>query len=261
MVPPETAWQRLQSSVLTTAQVRNVDRLAVERYGMHSLVLMENAALGCSAWLQGNFETPQQTVLLCGRGNNGGDGLAIARHLQVMGWPVQVWVLGPLSRLSDDARCNLQVLLASCPERVRVVSTDDGLLESGSETQHVALRWGDDQVGKQLEHECQRATLIVDAMLGTGATGDPRPPLADWIQIANDSSAAKVAIDMPTGVDADRGQVAAHALRPNATLTFVARKPAMQLAALADHFGDIAVLPIGIPEALICWLLDQPSSQ
>ncbi len=78
-----TVWNELARRILTVQQIRDVDRVAIEQYGMSSLVLMENAAQGCVHWLRGKFPTPSSAVVLCGRGNNGGDGLAIARHLRV----------------------------------------------------------------------------------------------------------------------------------------------------------------------------------
>ena len=95
------------------------------------------------------------------------------------------------------------------------------------------------------------ADVIVDAMLGTGAAGDPRPPFDEWIHCANKSNAFRLAIDIPSGICAETGRAGNPAFRADATLTFVARKPAMELAASRVHFGEIEVLGIGVPEGLL----------
>lgn len=224
-----TPWNRLKDTVLTTEQVRCVDQLAIAEFGMHSLVLMENAALGCVEWIRQKFERPRQTVILSGRGNNGGDGLVIARHLRLLGWPCQAYVLGPESQLSADNRANLRILQVDEPNQETVV---------------------DPEISQVLS--CIRgAELIVDAMLGTGATGDPRSPFSDWIVAANLSAAYRLAIDIPTGVCAETGELGTPCFQADATLTFVAKKPAMVQPTANSTFGDLEVLPIGVPNGLI----------
>lgn len=233
-----TAWQRLQQSVLTTSQVRDVDQRAVREYAMHSLVLMENAALGCVHWLLENRPAASRTVLLCGRGNNGGDGLAIARHLVLHGWPCHVLLQGPADQLSADNRSNLEILNAG-------QSPPDDLLSL-----QVC------QAGDASPTEFSQADVIIDAMLGTGASGDPRPPFADWIRAANRSKAFRIAIDVPTGINAEDGTTGSPYFHADATLTFVAKKPAMVMPESQSQFGQIEVLPIGIPDRLIRELLE-----
>ena len=224
-----TSLETLQNSVLSTERVRRVDQLAVEEYGMHSLVLMENAGLGCVDWIQRRFSQPLRTTILCGRGNNGGDGLVIARHLQLFGWDCQTFVLGPREQLSSDNHANLQIVQAGSDGPVSVVE----------KATSAAL------------HSISNAQLVIDAMLGTGATGDPRPPFADWIEAANASNAFRLAIDIPTGTCAETGSCGRPSFQPDTTLTFVAKKPAMNGPASESIFGRLTVLPIGIPESLV----------
>ena len=239
MTQSSTAWKELSERFLSVAQIRDIDRVAVERFHMNSLVLMENAALGCVRWIESRFPEGDEALILCGRGNNGGDGLAIARHLRVLGWTCRVVVAGPLEKMSTDARANLEILLAG----------------GGRDL----LRWDD-----QLEDSSQNATLqtwldsadvIIDAMLGTGASGEPKPPLKSWINLANQSNAQRVAIDIPTGWDATTGESSESTFKADATLTFVAHKAAMAQPAAAKLLGEIVVLPIGIPEEQIEELL------
>lgn len=230
--------EQLSACVLSTEQVRQVDGRAVEAYGMHSLVLMENAALGCVAWIRGRIGTPvsgqnyPKTVILCGAGNNGGDGLVIARHLRTLGWRCDVFVLGPIEKLCGDARANAQILLTG---------DADGIVWCA----------GEEPVDESLRGALADAELIVDAMLGTGFQGAPRPPFDDWIQHANRSHGFRLAIDIPTGVDAMTGQRVGPAFAADATLTFVARKPAMANPQTKGLFGQVSVVPIGIPLGLI----------
>lgn len=228
--------QRLSSSVLSTKQVRAVDQIAVARFGMHSLVLMENAALGCVNWIRARFANPIKTIVLCGQGNNGGDGLAITRHLRCHGWDCQAYMPGPIEKFSTDAAHQASILQAGNGRGLKVVSP--------AESSPVV-----DSVGS--------AQLIIDAMLGTGASGNPRSPIADWIRAANASTAFRLAIDIPTGVNADSGQLSDPTFQADATLTFVALKPSMQNRQASHIFGQITVLPIGIPEQLIEELLHE----
>lgn len=235
MSKTSTVWKQLADQILTVAQIREVDRVAVERYHMHSLVLMENAALGCARWLESRFPDPENALILCGRGNNGGDGLAIARHLRVLGWKCRVVVLGPIEKLSRDARANLEILIAGGSREL--------------------ILWQEEQNDplqqSKLETWIATANVIVDAMLGTGATGELKSPFDNWINFANAAKSQRVAIDIPTGWDATTGEVGKVAFKPDATLTFVARKPAMAQPTAAKLLGEIVVLPIGIPEEQI----------
>ncbi|RMF39523.1 MAG: NAD(P)H-hydrate epimerase [Planctomycetota bacterium] len=225
----KTAWEILRQKVLRSSQVRLVDRIAMERFHMHSLVLMEHAALGCAHWIRDRFSQPRRCVILCGRGNNGGDGLVVARHLRTFGWSCRTVVHGPLEALRADALANARILIEDAGDDVRFEET------ASQETRSVL----------------QDAELIIDAMLGTGATGTPRPPYDAWILWANDSEAMRIAIDLPTGVDADSGESFDPSFRADATLTFVAMKPAMVDPSCQRVFGEVAVLPIGLPQRLM----------
>lgn len=239
----QDAWKRLQKCTLSVQQSREVDRMAIEEYGMHSLVLMENAALGCVEWLLNRCHTPQPTTILCGRGNNGGDGLAIARQLINRGWPCQIILLGPADQLSDDTFANLQILTA------------------GQGSPWIEMLSG--PLPPDALERLQQSTVIIDALLGTGAGGAPREPMRSWLQAANQRQALRVAVDVPTGIDAQTGQAHPGHFVPAATLTFVAKKPAMTDSKSAAVFGEVYTLPIGIPlqmmhEIVSTWQLTRP---
>lgn len=224
------------------AVIRNVDRLAMEQFNMHSLVLMENAAGACARWLGERYRGPRKAVLLCGRGNNGGDGLAIARHLKVSGWTCQVILLGPLEKLSADTLANWRILTAQ-------TAAGSLIVDPPMETASVKVR--------TIRDALQHADVIVDAMLGSGASGSPRAPFDQWIEWANSSDGERIAIDIPTGLDAESGAVAATPFIASTTLTFVARKPGFAMPEADRYLGQVEVMPIGIPIELIDQLLDQ----
>jgi hydroxyethylthiazole kinase-like uncharacterized protein yjeF len=132
--------------------------------------------------------------------------------------------------MSSDARANANILLADGDHCLRLAA----------------------QATAQQRVYFESAQLIVDAMLGTGAKGNLRQPISDWVGWANQTKGAlKVAIDIPTGVDATTGQVSKNYFNCDATLTFVARKPAMANRQIDYLFGEVEVLPIGIPEGQI----------
>lgn len=252
----ESPCQQLRGRTLSVDLIRAVDRMAVERFGMHSLVLMENAAVACARWLDAwpklrrrithrtltpipkPFTAVGRAAILCGRGNNGGDGLAIARHLRAEGWHCDVFVLGPLDGLSSDALANLKILTA--------VDTCGATIVDAEAASH-----------KLVSISLDAADVVVDAMLGSGARGAPRPPLDRWIDRANAAAALRVAIDIPTGLDAANGEVAGTVLRADVTLTFVALKPGFHQLAARRVLGEVIVMPIGIPVEMIRELLNQ----
>ena len=260
MVCTSTVWNQLSNRILSVDRIREVDRIAVERFGMHSLVLMENAALVCVRWLEQHLPDAREAVVLCGRGNNGGDGLAIARHLRVLGWVCRVVVLGPIHKMSADARANLEILLAGGGSDLLLWDETSGDVVEGSESREASASERktppkENELRMQLIEWLAESNVVIDAMLGTGATGEPKEPLSDWIALANQAVTRRIAIDIPTGWNATTGDESVNTFRADATLTFVARKPAMALPTAGRVLGEIVVLPIGIPEELIQELL------
>lgn len=233
-----TAWQQLKRHSLSVETIRQVDRTAIERFHMNSLVLMENAAIGCAQWIIQQFPHAVNVLVMCGRGNNGGDGLAIARHLLLAGYRCHVVQLGPLDKLSPDAMANWRILNARDTTHCSVLD-DRNLPEQLSE----------------IAEKFEPADLIVDALLGSGAQGAPRSPMSELIELANRTAARRIAIDIPSGLDATTGQPAWPTFCAHDTLTFVARKVGFDMPTAKDVLGRVEVLPIGIPVELIRELL------
>jgi NAD(P)H-hydrate epimerase len=207
---------------------RQVDRIAIERFGMSSLVLMENAGRGVADRLLPVASGSKPIVLLCGTGNNGGDGLVVARHLLFAQLPVSIWMMGSIERLTSDAMANYLILQ-----------------QAG-----VMVRFAAEQFSA-LQREIQDADILVDAMLGTGAQGAPRGVMAEVILQTNRSDALRVAIDLPTGLDADTGQVHQPTFMADRTYTFVAAKTGFDHPDAQCYLGAVEVLPIGIPSVVL----------
>jgi NAD(P)H-hydrate epimerase len=213
---------------LTREQVREVDRRAIEEYGMSGLVLMENAGRGCVDKLC-EFGVQGPVVICCGRGNNAGDGFVIARHLDLRGYTARALIFSDPAELRGDAAANYAIL-AKCGVPVSVLTTVD-----------------DERLATALAD----ADWIVDALLGTGARGEPKPPLDRLIERLNQQPARRLAVDLPSGLDCDTGQPARHTFRAHHTCTFVAAKTGFASPAALEFLGQVHVLDIGVPRRLI----------
>lgn len=214
--------------------IREIDRLAVAEYGVPSIVLMENASRGCVDLLLANCQpaaapvvaTPAVTIL-CGKGNNAGDGLAMARHLDLRGAQVTVvLVLG--DEFSGDAEVNFSICRAS----------------------GISVWAWEDKTPDEWQAHFNQQDWLVDALLGTGATGNPRPPLDTVLQVANAAAVKRFAVDTPTGLNCETGEVAECCYRADVTATFVAKKKGFAHRAAAV-LGNVRVLDIGAPRVLV----------
>jgi len=198
---------------------RALDEWAIGERGIPGIELMERAGTGL-AELVGSLAPAGRVVVVCGKGNNGGDGLVAARVLRDRGRAVDVLLLGEASELRGDAAANLERLPGTAP-----VAFDAGALEG--------------------------AAAIVDAILGTGFSGEPREPAASAISAicaAGSDGVVVVACDVPSGVDASTGEVAGIAVSAQATATFNASKPGLWIAPGKACAGEVRVIDIGIPE-------------
>ena len=214
---------------LTRVQSRELDRRATEEFGVSSLVLMENAGRGCVDCLQ-QLGLRAPVVICCGKGNNAGDGLVMARHLDLRAVEVKVLLWADPGKLAGD-----------CAANFTIVRNSNLPLEIFT-GEHDAL---------QLSAALAGAGAIVDALLGTGASGEPRPPLDDVIDALNAHPAPILAIDVPSGLDCDTGQAARHTIQAAHTCTFVAAKPGLLSPGAKRYVGELHVQDIGAPRALV----------
>ena len=220
---------------LTREQSRAIDGHAIEHYGLTGLVLMENAGRGCVDVLE-CLGIDGAVVIVCGKGNNAGDGFVIARHLAIRGYECQVLLLLPPSELRGDAAANFAIL--------RKVGVPIVELGAGD---FVA------QGPPRLGGPTGDPAWIVDAVLGTGATGNPRPPFdaaIDWMN-ARAATTKLLAVDVPSGLDCDSGEPSSHTVRADHTCTFVAMKVGFTSAAARQFTGEVHVCDIGVPLSVV----------
>ncbi len=221
---PARVWPTL--AVLTAAEMREVDRRTIE-LGIPGIVLMENAGHRVVEFLAERFSplSGQRIAVLCGKGNNGGDGLAIGRQLYTRVRPraLHVVLLADPEELKGDAAANYRMLQAcGCP------------------------------VSREIPAEARFASLVVDALLGTGIDGPAAGRMLDAIREINQGFplAKVVAVDIPSGMPSDSGDPVGEFARADATVTFTAAKVAQAMPPNCDHVGEVAVCHIGSPTAL-----------
>ena len=220
---------------LTRAQVRAIDRRSLEQYHVPTIVLMENAARAvadAAAEMIAGVKDPG-VVIVCGGGNNGGDGLAAARHLHNRGVDVRIALATDPAAYRGDAGINWQITSAM---GLPICSTGPGAARA-------ALLSSD---------------LIVDALFGTGLTTAPRDTA--WIELINSAEVPVLAVDVPSGLDCDTGQPLGPAcVRATRTVTFVAEKVGFSNAAARQYLGDTTVGDIGCPRELIQAVVREPN--
>lgn len=212
--------------VATAAEMKLIDRLAQEDYLIPGAVLMERAALALRQVIRERFELIGQKIyIFCGKGNNGGDGLALARLLAETSAEVTVVLAFEPSQFSGLA---LQNLSSAAKFGLRIIGWQD-LSPS----------------------ELGAADLIVDAMLGTGATGAPRGAVASLIALINESKKPVIAVDIPSGVNTDTGSISDVVVKASITVTFGIPKPGLLVYPGAEACGELIIDPIGFPPALL----------
>jgi NAD(P)H-hydrate epimerase len=213
--------------------VREVDRLAIKRYGIPGVILMENAGRGAAQAILGLLDDPgrSRVAIVCGAGNNGGDGFVIARHLHNAYVEVEIYLAVDPARLAGDAKVNYEIV-----RRMNLPIRPLGTLEQLTEAAEVL----------------SNSDVVVDALLGTGFSGEVRPPLDAIIRRINRLQGPKVvAVDLPSGLDCDTGHPSDATIRADLTVTFVAPKAGFTQPAAVPYVGRVVVVDIGVPRELV----------
>jgi hydroxyethylthiazole kinase-like uncharacterized protein yjeF len=220
--------------ILTAAEMREVDRLTTERYGVPSAVLMENAGRSVARFIQGRFSDLERRriFVLCGKGNNGGDGFVVARQLLDMGATPEVILFCDPREMKGEAQDNLR--------RWENVSGELHVVRTSAELGEWRSKLG----------SCD---ILIDALLGTGARGPVEGLLRDAIEIVNQRTGAPavVAVDIPSGLHADTGEVLGAAIAADYTVTFTAPNLGMIQGKANENVGELIVRDIGSPPDLI----------
>jgi NAD(P)H-hydrate epimerase len=225
---------------LNRQQCREIDRRAIEEFGIAGVVLMENAGRGCVDVLE-KIGIDGPVVILCGKGNNAGDSFVIARHLNIRGYDARVLLLSPPAELRGDAAMNFAIL-----QKTGVPITDLSNQRAGASSPPTNT-----ELLEQLNRHATGAVWIIDALLGTGAVGNPRPPFDAAIDWMNAHPAKKLAVDVPSGLDCDTGEPSAHTVRADHTCTFAAMKIGFTKPVAKPFTGEVHVCDIGAPPQLI----------
>ncbi|RJQ13883.1 MAG: NAD(P)H-hydrate dehydratase [Nitrospiraceae bacterium] len=223
--------------VVTAQEMQHIDRVTIEKYGIAGAVLMERAGLAVVSKINELFfqsteqrtkNTDRKTIVLCGGGNNGGDGLVVARILHNQGWDAEVFLTENPKELKGDAKINYNTAVRF---GVKIFPVERFLTNPYPLTPNPCL--------------------IVDALLGTGLNKEVRPPLSDVINKVNDLSLPVISLDVPSGISSDTGQTMGCAVRANATVTFGLPKRGHLLYPGAEHTGKLYIEDIGFPRQLI----------
>ncbi len=221
--------------ILTRDQVRKIDRLAIESYGVPGVILMENAGRACAdeALDMLGRAAGKRVAVFCGKGNNGGDGFVIARHLSNGGADVHIFLAASAEDVlasEGDAAVNLKIVL-----NMGIPVTE---IHQKGHIHDVAIQAG-------------KTDLLVDALLGTGIKGEVRGLFAPLIKGLNRLETNRIGVDLPSGLDCDEGVPLGCAMRCDRTVTFVGAKRGFENPESVEYTGKVTVADIGLPKKIV----------
>jgi len=225
----------MRTPSITRDQIRELDRIAIQEYGIPGVCLMENAGRACSDVAEEMLEdvTGRRVTVIAGTGNNGGDGCVVARHLFNGKALVEIHLTAPPEKIlaeTGDAATNLEVAL-NMGIPVSVIEDSETIPEA--------------------MERIRRADLVVDAILGTGITGEVREPVKTLINELNKLGRRILAVDIPSGLDCDLGVPLGVAVKAEVTVSFVLRKRCFDAPGARVYSGDVRVAGISVPRTLI----------
>ena len=214
--------------VMTRQEIRAVDAWAINTLGVPGVVLMENAGRSCAELIKEKLAKTARpkACIFCGTGNNGGDGYVIARHLLNSGFEVTVVICGPRDKIKGDAKINLDIL-----ERL------------GQRIEQLNLNA---DIAGQIKTFADGTDMIVDAVFGTGLSGQLSDEYKRLIESINAQNKPVLAVDIPSGLDCDTGRPLGAAVKATYTVTFVAAKKGFTEKASAEYTGQVFVASIGV---------------
>ncbi len=216
----------LSKCLYSAEQVRELDRIAIQEFGIPGYQLMRTAGLAVFREIINRYQDAEKIVIVCGNGNNGGDGLVVARLYLEIGIVPQVIILGGVEKIGGDALLALNDFLGF---------SDQGI--SGK-----IVEYSDDMFGD--------ADVIVDAIFGTGLQREVTGQWGQVIEGINNCSAGIIAVDIPSGICADSGEVLGIAVKANVTVSFVGRKMGLYTANGIEYSGDMVFNDLGVPRSI-----------
>jgi hydroxyethylthiazole kinase-like uncharacterized protein yjeF len=222
--------------VLSPSTMRKADLTAIEKFNIPGMVLMENAGLHVAQAVKEVFIKQKKysdkcVAIICGKGNNGGDGFVAARHLANDGYSVDVFVLAKENEIKGDALSNLEII-KKMDIPIKTVTTSEDMA--------------------MMEMKCKCVSVIVDAIFGTGIKGEIHGIAQEAIRIINNSKSYIIAVDIPSGISGQTGKVLGVATKANETVTMAALKMGLVLYPGASYAGKIHVVDIGMPKKVLC---------
>ena len=213
-------------------EMQELDRYTIEEVGVPAEVLMENAGRGTVEFLLERLEDQarQGVAILCGPGNNGGDGLVVARHLAARGFPVRVFLLAPEEKFRGESAINLRIAKYAGLSLIPVLS---------------------EEAVRGLKPELRSCGVVVDALFGTGLSREVSGRFARAVELMNTSGRPVVAVDMPSGLSADTGRPLGVAVRACLTATMALPKVGQYLYPGREYTGELRIIDIGMPERVV----------
>jgi len=212
--------------LLTAAQAKALDKKAQEKFNISTLVLMENAGRVVSDEAVKILRNKNNKVaIFCGTGNNGGDGFCAVRHLLTAGIKSDVYLIGKIEDVKNEAKINLNILLRL---RQKVMEVQSGNL-------------------RLIKNKINKYKLIIDALLGVGLKGKVRPVYQEIIGIINAAKAHILSVDIPSGLDATTGKVLGACVKADKTVSFVAKKRGMIFGEGSKYCKRVLIRDIGVP--------------
>jgi hydroxyethylthiazole kinase-like uncharacterized protein yjeF len=211
--------------LLTAKQAKTLDQKLRTRFGISTLVLMENAGAAVAKEILKLPGGKKRVAIFCGKGNNGGDGLVCARHLLAHGIKPDIFLIGKTADVANEARANLNILIKL---KQRITRVDNESL-------------------KNILNKIGKYDIIIDAIFGVGLSGRLEGVFKDLIGAINRSDAYTLAVDIPSGLDATTGKILGCCIKADKTVTFIARKAGMTIAHGPGVCGRIVIDNLGIP--------------
>lgn len=208
---------------LPVSQIRAVDRYAIDVLGIPSLILMENAGKNSSSIILREYPKVEKYLVICGKGNNAGDGFVIARQLIIWGKEVDILLLNKPDSFSPDAKVNYEI----CRKlNIGLISRED-------------------------INSLEKYDAFIDAVYGVGFRGDLPENISSLFTSVNAVTASKIAIDIPSGIEADSGKLDKSSFKADVTITMFAKKQAFKSLASTEVTGKVFVVDIGIPNSIV----------
>ena len=221
-----TVMAKISQSVITSQEAKQLDTKANDKFGISTLILMENAGRAVAQEIIKILKAkPKKIVIFCGKGNNGRDGFVSARHLLAHSIKPYIFLAGRINKVCKEARVNLEILLKL---KQNIIEVDE---------ENLTL----------VKNSISEYDLIIDALLGVGLSGEVRGIFRDLIGIVNSSKAYVLSVDIPSGLDATQGKVLGCCVKADKTVTFVAKKRGMVLGEGRKFCGRVVVRDLGIP--------------